>query len=95
LNKGILTVEKNTGIESVSGHQLSLYPNPVTEKLTIQRASNEVLKYTILSSSGMVVLSGSLVDKVATINVSGLNSGEYYIIVDGRKTQESFSFVKQ
>ena len=66
---------------------LSIYPNPVTEFLTIETDSEDV-KYQVVTISGQIVLEG----KGKAIDVTNLSTGKYLLIVNNHLGTE---FIKE
>jgi len=80
-----VSIDKNEKIE------LELYPNPVSESLTLVPSSTELMKYNIISIDGKIVEQGA-VQGWTTIDCHDLNSGVYTIILG---TGLAKKFVKQ
>jgi hypothetical protein len=74
-----ITVE--TGIDAVEENEANfgIYPNPATDKLNIV-TNAESYEYQLVNSVGQVVMSGSS-NGNTELNVSGMNSGVYFIKV--------------
>ena len=74
-----ITVE--TGIDAVEENEANfgIYPNPATDKLNIV-TNAESYEYQLVNSVGQVVMSGSA-NGNTELNVSGMNSGVYFIKV--------------
>ena len=75
-----VTIEASfDGVEEAQEISVSVYPNPAHEVLYI--VANGNVEYQMINSVGQVVMSGN-VEGNAQINVSGLNSGVYFLKVD-------------
>lgn len=61
--------------------RLSIYPNPVTERLYVIRNSNEAVQAEIFSVSGVLVLRQMIFGNA--IDVSQLKPGYYFMRIDG------------
>ncbi len=72
----------NTGVETVlsSSPSLAVYPNPVLNEFSIKSDADGVFEYSILSVSGETVAQ-SKTSNGATVDVSGLKSGLYFVRV--------------
>ena len=65
-----------TSTLNIAGHEVEIYPNPVTEYLTISSTLSE-LNYTLIARDGSVVKQNVL--KNGQIDMSGLSSGVYLL----------------
>lgn len=75
------TVKRKAKPESVANDIISIYPNPASDLLTIETFNPE-----IISQLQLFTINGKLVRKIAqkTIDVRGLESGMYILIVSRR-----------
>jgi hypothetical protein len=71
--------------------ELEVYPNPTSEFITISNVP-EGYNYTIYNTVGSVLNSGT---DTQSIDVSALNSGLYFIELNGNGQKARVSFVKQ
>ena len=78
----------SSGISEEEMVLFSLYPNPVTEALTIDfnGVSNE--EYSIIDNFGSVVKKGVLENISTEISVSELSAGLYYFKIEGTKPRK-------
>ena len=78
----------SSGISEEEMVLFSLYPNPVTEALTIDfnGVSNE--EYSIIDNFGSVVKRGVLENMSTEISVSELSAGLYYFKIEGTKPRK-------
>ncbi len=85
-----------TGIElSEKNMPIKVYPNPVTNELTIEKAGNtENKKFEIINSSGRVVFSGTLLEKTV-VQTSGFSSGVYIIKLENANTFDFKKIIKK
>ncbi|MBQ2188590.1 MAG: T9SS type A sorting domain-containing protein [Bacteroidales bacterium] len=75
-----VTIEASfDGVEEAQEVMVNVYPNPAHEVMYI--VTNGNVEYQMINSVGQVVMSGN-VEGSAQINVSGLNSGVYFLKVD-------------
>ncbi len=65
----------DTQVDQFSNEQLTLFPNPVQEVLTI---NGEVLNYSIMDQQGRLVQKGGLMSN-KTIDFGGMESGIYFL----------------
>ncbi len=71
----ILTV----GIPSSQEEQISIYPNPVSEELTIEISGNkETKEFEIINSIGQIVFVGNMVEKT-TVKMDSYATGIYFV----------------
>ena len=72
--------DSGTNIEESEGYQLSIYPNPATESISLKNASN--VRYTIYDALGKVVANGLASGE--EISVGHFSNGVYLLNVDGK-----------
>ena len=82
------TVENIIGIPaSVSAVNnainVSIYPNPATDDLTVKMSNNAYNSFTITNTTGQVIMQQSLTTSQTTINVKALPAGMYYVTLKG------------
>ena len=84
------------GIKLISTESLiSIYPNPVTDVLTIASSTAYTNKpYTILNALGQQVLAGSITGTITNVDMHLLAAGLYLIKTGGEKPQ-TFKIIKQ
>ncbi|MEI8202005.1 MAG: T9SS type A sorting domain-containing protein [Bacteroidota bacterium] len=89
-------VVTNMGIDGfTNSNALKIYPNPVTNELTIEMNGNtKTLDFEILNSLGEVVLKDRLLNKVV-IPVSNLSRGIYLIKLENGETFEFRKVIKE
>lgn len=92
--RAVLT-DITTGIGSVESGLSSfvLYPNPVSETLTIVSESDEISEVSIYSASGAAVCKSVVNGNRFSYNVSGLTPGVYFAKVATRSGTEVRKFV--
>jgi hypothetical protein len=74
---------------------INVYPNPISDILTIDYAgNNEETGFEILNSIGQVIYNGRLTDK-ATVQTSDFSAGIYLIKLDTGKTIEFKKIIKK
>ena len=85
----------STGITSItSSDVLQIYPNPTTDKLTIQTSATDKSNVEISDLSGKVIGQYSISGTDNTINVSDLSTGSYFIKVSNNQSNTVKKFVK-
>jgi hypothetical protein len=90
-----LKYSRTTGVEEVdSNGELKIYPNPLSNILTIETTINDIVGYSIYDLSGRLLQSGSFVQS-KSIDVSGLAEGVYLIRVEIDKGIANKKFIKQ
>lgn len=69
-------------LEESSIHEITIYPNPTEGLLHIETVPGPTREYTILNTSGSVVMSGILPSHSAVIDVYALTTGLYILSID-------------
>ena len=77
---------------SILDIELSISPNPASNRITIRLNSNGNLdtKYYIISSDGSLVRNGNLNSTEMTLDVSDLSNGIYYLSLEGYNGAKKF-----
>ncbi len=83
-NRVVSTIGDYLGVQHMSAVPGSIYPNPVTNRLTIQNAGNTYQLVQIVSTTGQTLLTKELSDNTNTVDVSALAPGLYYIVLNGK-----------
>ena len=78
-------------VEPASSISLSVFPNPMTDKITIQTENPKNELFNIFNLSGQLVSSGRLEETSTEVQMSHLPSGMYIVKVG----QKSFRVIKQ
>jgi hypothetical protein len=68
-----------TGIAEQQNAEVSIYPNPATERLTIDNRSGQALEFEILDVVGNNVYSGKLITGKSAIDISQFADGLYFL----------------
>jgi hypothetical protein len=76
-----IVVHIKTGVNDVAGHRYRIYPNPVTNELTIEGEPG--MKVSIVNVLGQQVYSGVLNNDKEVINTSGFAAGSYILQLTG------------
>ncbi len=82
----------STGIENIS--EVSTYPNPVKNILTITSLAQPIESYKIYTVNGQLVQSDSLVTK-NQLDISSLTAGVYVLKFTSNKKKRTVKFIKE
>ncbi len=84
-----------TGTENTDLNQtIKVYPNPVTNELTIElKGNSDKVDFEILNSTSQVIFKGTLIEKSA-IQTSDYSPGLYFVKLKSGKTSEFRKFLK-
>ncbi len=90
-----LTVDSTLSVDEFDvENQISIYPNPANDIITIDRKVNTLEKIEVYNILGARVHTQTL-DKLSnTINVANLSSGVYFISFENRSNSKSYKFIK-
>ena len=72
-------VVNNVGIEEPELIGISLYPNPTSDVLNIDKGNNASLQITIMNSTGAMVHQSKSTDQITTINMAQMATGTYIV----------------
>ena len=81
-------------LESASS-DLAVYPNPSTGQVTIQHALTGSVHGVIYNASGRAVREFELSSRKSDLNLQDLESGIYYMIIQGDRELKALKWVKQ
>lgn len=84
-NSVTLTFDTETGLFTLQKNNIKLSPNPASEYIRIDKASEQINNYEIYNTIGQNVLTGELSGNTP-ISVSELRSGTYIIILRKNNT---------
>jgi len=86
----------STGInENKDNHLFNVYPNPVSDELTIEMKGNrEKVSFELLNAFGQIVQNGSFIDKIV-IQTNSLATGVYLIKLQYGNTSEVKKLIKE
>ncbi len=73
--------------KNITATQLTTYPNPAHNKITVALSSNDYTPYTVYNTLGKVVIQGAMNNLHNTIDVSNLHSGVYILRSNDGKQQ--------
>lgn len=74
-------------------NNLSIYPNPAKDLLTIKDI-NGTFEYTIYSSKGEIIMVGTATDKNTIITISDIVNGLYFIQVKAENQTNQTRFIR-
>ncbi|MGB5981023.1 MAG: PQQ-dependent sugar dehydrogenase [Nonlabens sp.] len=83
--------DATAGLEDVSSN-LNIYPNPATSQLFIEDSNRLFQTYEIYDPSGKLLLDGKM-DVIKKVDITTLNSGVYFLKIQGVKVSTSTSFL--
>lgn len=86
-----------SSVEELERNNLSLFPNPATDRITLQSRDGQQLgEARLLAADGRVVMElGRIATERTEIDVQALPSGLYTVISQGPMGQSAMRFVKQ
>ncbi|MFK7906245.1 MAG: T9SS type A sorting domain-containing protein [Chitinophagales bacterium] len=83
-NKGIEAGDTGfpTSIEDMEAYNISVFPNPTSDYLSIENGSNEALKnVSVFSQEGRLVMESRNVDSFNKIDMRELKQGMYFLVL--------------
>ncbi len=93
---GTLTITPLTSVDVETFANISVYPNPVSDKLTVSMLENSgVTSYTLYSITGKIVTAGTVENGKASIDMSQLNSGLYFLNLVQDNKEMNYKIVKE
>ncbi|MDY0281875.1 MAG: T9SS type A sorting domain-containing protein, partial [Salinivirgaceae bacterium] len=90
-----VNVELVSGIDTQVAVATQLYPNPVVDVLTLNRASTDNVMIEIYTVNGSLILSQEWNTETLTLNVSDMKTGLFQIRIIGKNDIETLRFIKQ
>ncbi|MFN0255278.1 T9SS type A sorting domain-containing protein [Pedobacter ureilyticus] len=94
-NDNIVKLERIIPVNySFSGLEVVVYPNPVTETLSVQNSTSRYTKATLSDLSGKIIGSYNLTSDITPINVSKLANGVYMLNLTGNNTSTVKKIIK-
>lgn len=103
LNQGIQQPFEITVISNLAGNssitlEMTVYPIPVKDQLTLNISDNKFsdLRYYLTDIKGSILFSGEINSQITYINMSAFSPAVYVLIVKtGQKTVASFKILKK
>ncbi|MBL7837412.1 MAG: T9SS type A sorting domain-containing protein, partial [Bacteroidetes bacterium] len=83
-----IRIEKPNSIDGNHLNDIFIYPNPASETLSIQ--TQVPVTFKLMSIGGMVLISGTSEENEFSIDIKGLASGVYFIVIN----EHCYKFVK-
>ena len=71
-----------------------LFPNPVSDVLTVFNLSGKIATYTLLDLSGRPILTFESQDATVTMDFTKFSSGNYFIKIEGFSWEKTYRIVK-
>ncbi len=94
----VVSERLGTSIEKVglNNHNVVLYPNPVSEVLTVELVgTSDVMNYQVANTMGKVQMKGNITSFQNTINTGELEQGYYFLTIFNGSEKVTKRFVKQ
>jgi hypothetical protein len=67
------------GIEEATLQNVSLYPNPAKEKVTIANGSNAAVSYELITIDGQLIQSGTIGVGTTDLSLDAIAEGIYFV----------------
>lgn len=92
----IISVPVCEGIRSIANNNngIEIFPNPVTDYLTIDITQGTYQSCTITNALGQVMMQQQLNKKQTTLDLSRLSPGLYFVSLQGESGAAAFRFLK-
>ncbi len=74
---------QNTGIKTVTAQNITVYPNPASESLTVEHDLKGVLEFSMTDLSGKLVLKQDIEGHSQVIDISDITPGLYLVTFSG------------
>jgi hypothetical protein len=71
-----------------SSIEVSMYPNPASERLTIEAPNQDVFKIAIYDMGGKELFQTNQTDALLTIDLSNLSQGVYFVSINDIHTKK-------
>jgi hypothetical protein len=72
-----------------------IYPNPVKDMVTFELGTTESAQYKIINIAGQVILSGTINNGSASVDLSSLASGNYTVAISNDSITETKKIIKE
>ena len=72
----------------------NLFPNPVSNVLTINNLSGKMATYSLLDLSGRPILTFESQDAIVSMDLTNFSAGNYFVKIDGFTGKKTFRIVK-
>lgn len=91
---GVITVDQVASIDEKFRINISLFPNPASDKLTVT-SLYELESYKVYDVLGKLVSQGSANGNVTEIDMSALQNGLYFVNLSSGELQSTFKITKR
>ncbi|QQX75482.1 MULTISPECIES: T9SS type A sorting domain-containing protein [Aequorivita] len=91
---GTITVEQTASLEEKFRKNISFYPNPVSNKVTVA-SLYKLDRYKIYSILGQVIAEEAATGNITEIDMANLESGIYFINASSGELNSTFKVIKQ
>ncbi len=91
---GVITVEAVLSVEDKFSKNITFYPNPVNEKITVTSLF-KLDSYEIYNILGKKVAHGVATGNISEINMSRLQTGMYFVKASSGELQSTFKVIKK
>jgi len=83
----------NVGLNTNTLNNISVYPNPVSNNLTLTTSnSTDNVGYSLYDFQGKLIIDGIILSEETTVSTSNLSVGTYFINVYNNQNQKSQTF---
>lgn len=87
-------IGESTSINEINTTEnIQLYPNPAHDIIHVKRTTEEALEVRIYNISGIWVKTLTLINDQLQINISDLNRGIYFVVIQTKEKTERFKLV--
>jgi hypothetical protein len=90
-----VTVTKPTGIRNINDHEITLYPNPVGNKLHYKAENMVIDGFRIANLTGKTLITKEEIPNQGTIDISQLRSGVYIVRIQSDRGMFTSKIIKQ
>jgi hypothetical protein len=90
-NTALNTIQDNTSVKKELVNLSSVFPNPASEKLQVVLHGANSARMQLFDMTGKLVVQKALTPGLNTVNIAGLSSGVYTLMVhseNGMKTEK-------
>jgi hypothetical protein len=91
----LVEIEMVVGISSEASVSVQLYPNPTTDRITIERNNENPATLEIYTDNGKLIRTESWTTKELNLNIQELKPGLYLIRISDKNNIETLRFIKQ
>jgi|TARA_B110000483_G_C18123717_1_gene514762 hypothetical protein len=83
----------NVGLNTNTLNNISVYPNPVSNNLTLTTSNSiDNIGYSLYDFQGKLIIDGIILSEETTVSTSNLSVGTYFINVYNNQNQKSQTF---